>query len=428
MANKPNFILIMTDQQRKDSIGCYGNKFVETPNLDKLAATGAQFGNCFTPWPVCSPARATMWTGVYPHKHNVIYNVYNVDNALGSISNVSKTVFDYLKEEKYTTAYFGKWHLGDKNPGIFDIWEGFNSHGGHWVDGIKDGMYKPDLQTNHCIKFLEEATREERPFIMVQGYYPPHDPYTAPKRFYKPYKDKGVPFPGYYAAVSNIDYNVGRIIEALNRTDLRENTILIFFSDHGETFGFREEGEHKFVCFDEAIRIPFIINWPGHIKKDAVFEPFIGLEDLMPTLLDYADCNIPEELPGRSIRPWLEGQTPSDWRQFYYVQVITYLNHYQQRCIRTDKWKLILSYSPHAVRTGPHSLYNLEDDPEEELDIFDNSREDIKHIKEKNRLTHMPSYNNEIRQLTIALREYAEKIDDSLGVRLADDVLRQLSE
>jgi arylsulfatase A len=115
----------MSDQQRLDTLGCYGNKFVETPSLDNVATEGARFANCFTPWPVCTPARASMWTGVYPHAHGVIENVYGSDDALESIALVSGTVFDKLKESGYATAYFGKWHLGEKNPVAFDVWEGF---------------------------------------------------------------------------------------------------------------------------------------------------------------------------------------------------------------------------------------------------------------------------------------------------------------
>jgi choline-sulfatase len=140
----------------------------------------------------------------------VIENVYGIDDALNSIALVSGTVFDLLKESGYTTAYFGKWHLGEKNPAVFDVWEGFNSLGSHWVDSLIDGQYRPDVQTDHCIEFLRSRASVREPFVMVQAYYPPHDPFTAPRRFYELYRDKGVPFAGYYAAVSNIDYNTGR--------------------------------------------------------------------------------------------------------------------------------------------------------------------------------------------------------------------------
>jgi len=424
MNKKLNFLVIITDQQRWDSLGCYGNKFVETPNIDKLAETGAKCANSFTPWPVCSPARATMWTGVYPHTHNIVKNVYDIDNAITTLSNESTTLFNYLQDEGYITSYFGKWHLGEGDPGFCDIWEGFNSLGSHWVDGIKDGQYKPDVQTDHCIEYLKKFTNKDRPFFMVQSYYPPHEPYTAPVEFYKPYRGKGVPFPGYYAAVSNIDYNVGRILDTLDETGLRDNTIVIYFSDHGETFCFREDDHHKFVCYDEAIRVPFIINWKGHIKPGLVLNNYIGLEDLMPTILDYLECEIPKRFPGRSIRPLLEEQKITDWRDFYYIENITHNNHYQQRSIRTKEWKLILSDGgPHACRMGPHFLYNLIEDPEEDLNLFNTEREDFLY---ENRLKNLPRYDDKIKELTYILREYAKKIDDIKGVIIAENVLKYL--
>ena len=177
---RPNIILLMTDQQRWDSLGCNGNRFVSTPNVDRLAAGGANCANSFTPWPVCTPARATMWTGVYPHQHQVIYNAYKMDNVLKETSHEQRTVFELLRESGYTTAYFGKWHLGETDPGMFDVWKGFNSSGGHWVDDVQDGVYKPDRQTDEMIAFIKEQAGRDKPFFAVNGFYPPHDPYTAP--------------------------------------------------------------------------------------------------------------------------------------------------------------------------------------------------------------------------------------------------------
>ena len=126
---KPNFVILFSDQQRWDSLGCNGNEFVSTPHLDKMAQEGANFKNSYTCWPVCTPVRATMWTGVYPHRHRIRYNVYNVDNVLKEMSRENHTLFEILRENDYTTAYFGKWHSGDEDPGMFDVWEGLNSMG-----------------------------------------------------------------------------------------------------------------------------------------------------------------------------------------------------------------------------------------------------------------------------------------------------------
>ena len=428
----------MTDQQRMDSLGCYGNKFVETPNLDDLAHEGVKFENSFTPWPVCSPARATMWNGVYPHKHGIDRNVYLMDDSLDTMTDYSTTLFDILKERGYTTAYFGKWHLGDHNPGSFDIWEAFNSLGGHWVvnsdrgqtvDGLDDGAYKPDVQTDQCIDFLGDMAEEGGPFVMVQGYYPPHDPYTAPQEFYEPYRGKGVPYPGYYAAVSNIDYNVGRIVSALEETGLKDDTVVMFFSDHGDNFNYREDSAHKFACHDESIKVPLIINWPAGMKKGLEPEYMVGLEDLMPTILDYAGCDLPAFLDGLNLRSILEGRDPEDWREFYYVENRTRMNFLQQRCLRTDDWKLVLSdggpakYQRQPLTTEFHHLYNLEIDPEEELNIFDTRRD---HPNVGDRLERLPMYTPKIEELANLLGDYAERMEDPLGIQLRRMIMRNV--
>lgn len=412
---QPNIILLMTDQQRWDSLGCNGNKFVSTPNVDRLAAEGARFENSFTPWPVCTPARATMWTGVYPHQHKIIYNTYQMDNLLKETSHEQRTVFESMQAAGYTTAYFGKWHLGEADPGLFDVWKGFNSMGGHWVDNKRDGVYKPHRQTDEMIEFIKEQAGSGKPFFAVNGYYPPHDPYTAPKEFYEPYRGKGVPYAGYYAAVSAVDYNVGRLMEALDELGLRENTIVVYYSDHGDMFSYRGP-DHKFVCHDDSIRVPLIIRWPGSIEAGLVVDAMVGLQDLMPTILDWAGLAIPDYLHGSSLVPLLKGESVP-WREAYYTENITRHTHLEQRCIRTREWKLILTRPVTGMRhyMYEHELYDLVNDPEEELNIYNTPREDG-----HNQYLYFPPYTDVITQLAQLLKRHAQEIDDELGSDLAD--------
>ncbi len=419
---KPNIILLMSDQQRWDSLGCNGNRFVSTPHLDKLAANGARCENSFTPWPVCTPVRATMWTGVYPHKHKIMFNTYGMSDLIDEISTEKRTVFQALQNGGYTTAYFGKWHLGDSPRKDCDVWEAFNSMGGHWEDGIKDGVYKPDRQTDQLIAFMEEQAETGKPFMAVNSYYPPHDPYTAPKRFYEHYRDRGVPFAGYYAAVSALDENVGRTVEALERLGIRENTIIVYYSDHGDNFKYREGHAHKFACHEDAIKVPFIVNWPNGVKEGIVVESIIGLQDLMPTVLDWAGLEIPEHMQGKSIAPLLRGEEVA-WRDAHYTQNILRHGSMHQRSIRTGKWKLILNEWPRIVRSyvTPNELYNLQDDPEEELNVYDTPRED-----NHDRFRQFPPYTDEIIRLAALLKQYAEEIDDELGVDMATNCLLEM--
>lgn len=409
MTERPNIVLIISDQHRADAMGCAGNVFVQTPRMDQLAAEGTRFAQSFTPWPVCTPARATMWTGVYPHAHGIVENVYGIGNAFDSLGSVKTTVFDQLHDAGYLTAHFGKWHLGEVHPPFFDVWEdSFNSRVGHWIGGKLDGVYRPDVQTDASIRFLRRQMTSDQPFAMVQSYYPPHDPYTAPARFYAPYRCRGVPFAGYYAAVSAVDWNVGRILEALDETELRRKTLVFYYSDHGDTFFYRPEGEHKFVCYDDAIRIPFIASMPGLVMAGAVSQQPIGLQDLTPTILDFAGVEPSGSLHGKSLRPILTGMPTPDWRQGYYVQNITYVTGIEQRAWCTAGWKLIVGADER------HSLYNLAADPEEELDLFRTPREDPGF----ERYNHYPSHAPLIHKLCDDALVQAVAIGDTRGCEL----------
>ncbi len=417
MPKRPNIVLVLSDQQRSDSLASYGNRFTATPGTDAMAVAGKSFDAAFTPWPVCTPARATMWTGCYPHRHKLIDNLYGVDNAFASHSAVKQTVFDHLREAGYLTAHFGKWHLGEIQPPFFDVWEeSFNSRKGHWMDGLLDGEYRPDRQTDAAVAFLKDRKGQSQPFAMVLSFYPPHDPYSAPERFYEPYRGKGVPFAGYYAAVSALDENLARIRAALKDTGQADNTVVIYFSDHGDTFFYRREGEHKFVCHDDAIRIPFIVEGPG-IKPSTRSDAPIGLQDLAPTMLDLAGAGIPDGMHGRSLKPLLLDQDSRGWRDDYFVQNITHVSKIEQRAIRTTEWKLI------ASENGEHELYNLRADPEEELNVYLTPREDGGF----ERFKHYPDYAAVIAELLERMKRWAGEIDDKRGLELAADVEKDIA-
>jgi arylsulfatase A-like enzyme len=406
MSQRPNIVLVMTDQQRMDSLQCYGNRFTVTPETSRMADAGMCFDTALTPWPVCTPARGTAWTGVYPTTHGLIDNLYGVENAFATHAAVRSTVFDGLRAAGYRTAHFGKWHLGEARPPFFDHWEeSFNSRRGHWIDGRLDGDYRPDRATDAAVRWIG-AQAGAGPFAMVLSFYPPHDPYSAPRRFYEPYRGKGVPFAGYYAAVSALDENLGRVRAAIAAAGLTDDTVVIYFSDHGDTFWYRREGEHKFVCHDDAIRIPFIAEGPGVVPGGRCAAP-VGLQDLAPTMLDLAGAAIPDGTHGRSLMPLLRGEE-ADRRCGYYVQNITHISAIHQRAWRTDRWKLILS------ETGAHELYDLAADPEEELDIFLTPRPDGGF----ERFTHYPDHAREIDALGAAMEAEARRIGDAEGVAL----------
>ena len=415
MQSSPNILVIVSDQQRWDTLGCNGNSFAQTPNLDAMAERGANFLYPFTPFPVCTPARASMWTGVHPNKHGVIYNRYGIDDVLSYESKVQTTMFELMQDAGYSTAYFGKWHLGEKNSGRFDVWSGFNSHGGHWEEGkqsFQGGKFRPESQTEQMIEFLESDPAKNKPFIAIQSYYPPHNPFTAPTESYAPYRGKGVPFAGYYAAVTMLDSLVGRLRQALEQTGLAENTLVFYVSDHGETFNFEETAPHKWVCQDASIRVPFLMEGPG-VPVGARFESLVGLEDLMPTIFHAAGIEAPDYLDGDNIFDLFD-KKPG--REAYYVQTEARKVRTLQRCVRTLDWKLILSWDE------AHEMYDLQTDPEEQLNIFNVPRWD-----KQTQYQHFEDQSERVVLLAQIMLRRAEELEDFAGVEMASRVLRQNS-
>ena len=413
MQSSPNILVIVSDQQRWDTLGCNGNSFVQTPNLDAMAKRGTNFLHPFTPFPVCTPARASMWTGVHPNKHGVIYNRYGIDDVLSYESKVQTTMFELMKDAGYTTAYFGKWHLGEKNSGRFDMWSGFNSHGGHWEEGkqsFQGGKFKPESQTERMIEFLEDDPAKDKPFIAIQSYYPPHNPFTAPTEAYDPYRGKGVPFAGYYAAVTRLDSLVGQIRQCLEQTGLADNTLVFYVSDHGETFNFEETALHKWVCQDASIRVPFLMEGPG-VPVGAQFDSLVGLEDLMPTIFHAAGIKVPDYVDGENIFNLFD-RKPG--REAYYVQTEARKVRTLQRCVRTLDWKLILSWDEE------HEMYDLQSDPEEQLNIFNVPRWD-----KQTQYQHFEDQTERIVVLAQIMLRRAQELEDFAGVEMASRVLRQ---
>ena len=372
------------------------------------------FVNACTPYPICTPARATMWTGVLPHAHGCTYNRYRINDVLDYEGLETRTLFADLRASGVTTAYFGKWHLGEDSSHRVDHWDGFNSQGGHWEDGyqsFQDGKYRPEAQTDRMIDWLRsDAARQ--PFVAVQSYYPPHNPFTAPTEFYEPYRGKGIPSPGYYAAVSALDSYVGRLRACLEEEGLAEDTLVIFLSDHGETFDLDPRKPHKCVCHDTALRVPMLMCGAGVEGHGRRVHLAVGIEDLGPTILDAAGVAVPDRYHGRSL---LEAQRePSDWRDAHFAQNDLILVRTPQRAIRTERWKLILSMDE------AHELYDLNVDPEELLNVYATPREHF-HCEYE----HFPDHRPQIEALTRRILTRAKEVGDDVGVSLAGRVLRQ---
>ena len=441
MTSQPNILFILSDQQRPDSLGCYGNCFIESPNIDALASGGMVFDNAFSVFPLCTPARATIWTGLYPHANNITDCAFNVDDAY-AWGDHSTTVFSRLQSLGYHVGYFGKWHLGSARPEGIDKWSAFNSGGGHWVDGrqsFQGGRYLPQVQTDDMLDHLESISDAE-PFFLVQSYYPPHEPYTTEKRYMDLYRGKGIFRPGYYAAVTALDDCVGRLLHGLKRKNLARETVIIYSSDHGEHFNYRAK-LNKTTGHDESIRIPLIFNWPERIEAGRRTDEPVGQQDLVSTLLEMCGSQATQVTHGESLLPSLLKQGRVQRKHFYVQNVEDFrsmddwyrLTHEQvylpssrnyrsdtgewdrQRALWTNDYKLVIS------EQGRHLLYDLREDPEEEINFYGAPKFDF-----YNQFQHYADPTPICLNLTKLLRSEAVALEDSFGVELADQVLNEL--
>jgi len=397
---KPNVIFILTDEHRKDTLGCYGNEKAITPAFDSLAARGVRFDSCYTTQPVCSPCRSSLMTGLYPTSTGVVENLIPLRPDLFTWPRA-------LKEQGYRTAYIGKWHLGtDPVPSYFDVWHGYNTGWPHWIseepvyqlpgESLADfearieagdqstaagkehaGRYRPDLETDHAIEFIKSAGDD--PFVCMIGFYPPHTPLTAPEedmelhrgRFSSEAQDT------YHAMVHRLDKNLARLLITLEEQGLREDTLIVMTSEHGHNYPRRWNDHIKRLCYDQSANVPLLMSWPGVLPEGREVREIINSADLVPTILELVGQPWPDAIHGRSAARLIAGDTTS-WHKDILIQNAPYRTHggapegvdpdMRERCVVTDEWKLILNTerTPELYRRhhGPPDVDNVFGQPE----------------------------------------------------------------
>lgn len=388
----PNVLLLLFDKCRTDFIGCYGSPDAQTPNLDQLASSGVRFDRAYTPQALCGPARASMLTGLYPHAHGVRRNVYPA--PAGRLNtNFQDVIVDPFRDPRfrlwdncvyqlnnagYATGCIGKWHLGPANPGFFDTFKGFNSLLRHWVGEPHRSAYRPDVETDEAIRFIE--ANGERPWFLYQSYYAPHEPLDPPK-------DWAVRFAGkdraeYHATVANLDWNTGRILDALRRRNLLDNTLIIFTADHGRTWIDRPgSAESIAMSYEEVARVPLILRYPARVPQSKVWRSGVNLAALAPTMLDACGISLAQGLSGANLTPSLHAASllrtlsgQDEWREPVILQNIPQKgidgSLYDERAIRTERHKLILRKFDVRPELRPGEMYDLETDPDESKNLY----------------------------------------------------------
>ncbi|TWD84698.1 arylsulfatase A-like enzyme [Kribbella amoyensis] len=445
-AERPNVLLICTDQQRFDTIRAYGNDQVLTPNLDRLARDGVLFENCYVQNPVCAPSRATLMTSRYPHAHGLWANGVHLPDD-------ERFFTKALADAGYDCGLVGKLHLSACKDGrleprhddgfrVFrwahDPYRGSSENQYHrWLQVAHPDLYAKALEEggggfdnlpteahysrwigNETIDYLRSSRDTSKPFCFIANFFDPHHGFGAPKEYLDRYDPDKLSRPvtrdgeldtkppilteaskesygghargyttysedelqetkaAYYAMVSLVDDEVGRILDALEDEGLADNTIVVFTSDHGEMLGDHQLMLKGPMMYDCAVRVPLIVRWPGQLPAGERRSELVQWIDLGPTLLE-ATGELP--LPrgqGMSMLPLARGDEDAPTRGWALCEYRNSGHPYDPAVhttmLRTGQWKLIAYHGAPATdrdRTG--ELYDLESDPDELTNLWD---------------------------------------------------------
>ncbi len=418
-AERPNVLYVLCDDLRPDALGCFGSAHVKTPNIDALASSGVRFANAFCTTSLCSPSRASILTGLYAHRHGVRDNFTELPNKLPHWP-------ARLHESGYSTAYIGKWHMGEDNDAPRPGFDWFVTHKGQgkyydteWnVNGAGAKVipgYYTNVVTDLALDWLKQQSTD-KPWALCLGHKAPHSFYTPEEKYKHTFDQVKVPYPasafqlngkpdwvrqrlstwhgiygplfewrkefpndrpeavkdfenmvhGYWGTVLSVDDSVGRLTNYLQQTGQFDNTIIVFMGDNGLL-----EGEHGMVdkrtAHEPSIRIPIIARG-GPLPKGKVIEQQVLTIDIAPSVLELCNAEPLADIQGRS---WKKLVTSGDdaWRkswlyEYNYEKQFPYTPNV--RAVRTDQWKYIRY--PHGDGAGDRHLdemYDLKSDPGE---------------------------------------------------------------
>jgi arylsulfatase A-like enzyme len=439
---KPNIVFLFADQLRYQACGFAGDERARTPNIDRLAAEGTSFENAVSCFPLCGPMRASLFTGKYPTSTGTFRNDIRCMPDPDAIGHV-------LQNGGYKNAYIGKWHLygresldlyippGPYRLGFDDYWASYAWNIDYWngfyFNDTPDRQEMEGFQTD-CLTSMaiEQLTQRDpsQPFALFVSYEVPHPPLTrenVPAEYYTMFEDVDFsdllyavdePFDlfspaydkewqrdniiethqercrAYYAMVACLDHNVGRLMTYLDDHDLAENTIFVFTSDHGEMLGAHGRG-HKRIFYEESIRVPFVVRWPGRVSEDSRSDALLNTPDIAPSLFDLLGLSIPESMEGYSYAPTMRGEAQPDRPKFAFMQTLycSDKNHHEESRSVRDRQFLYAR----LLRNGQEFLFNHQEDP-----------------KELNNLVTDPDYCAQLSKYRNLLTESADALHDEL--------------
>ena len=409
-ANRPNLIFILTDDQRFDALGCMGNRFIRTPHLDALAERGALFRNMFCTTSICAVSRATFLTGQYERRHGIQGFGLPLTRAQFAASFPGQ-----LKQHGYQTAMIGKWGLGGPLPREqYDVFRGYSGQGRYFPKGKSGeaGAHQTHKLGDQAVEFVQSCSPEQ-PFLLQLYTKAAHCqdgdpwPFQPDPRYSELFTGVTIPQPptateedfarlpkflqtsearirwqirfanpelyqksvkDYYRLVAGVDDVLGRLVAALEKSGLLDNTVIVFTSDNGFYLG--EHGlAGKWYMHEESIRLPLIVTDFRLPKKDQGrrVDEIVLSTDIAPTLLSLAGIDPPEAMQGRSLVPLLHGEHPDDWRtDFLYEHRFVHRRIPMTEGVRTTRWKYTRYTSVEPVY---EELFDLASDPREQRNL-----------------------------------------------------------
>ncbi len=399
---KPNILLILTDDQGYHDVSYYGTKDIRTPHIDALRADGMRLDNFYTNSPVCAPTRASLLSGRYPDRVGVPGLIRSIpDNTWGYLDPKAKLLPSLLKEKGYHTAHVGKWNLGLETPNLpnergFDHFHGWledmmddywthRRHGRNYMrlneSSIEAEGHATDLFTQWSVDYIQSRKDAEAPFFLYLAYNAPHFPVQPPEEWLEKVKRREPGLSGTRASllafIEHMDDGIGKVVQALKETGQYDNTLIIFTSDNGGHLPSQANNgplrDGKQSMYEGGLKVPTVISWPGHIQAGSVSTQVNLTMDVLPTLAELVDSSSPPKTDGRSFLPTLLGREMKEAdRPLYFVRREggTRYGGKAYHALRLGDWKL-LQNSPYQ----PMELYQLEEDPLEQINRVEDEPE-----------------------------------------------------
>ncbi len=467
MPTRPNILFIMSDDHAAHAMSCYGSRINKTPNLDRIANEGMRLDRCFCTNSICTPSRATILTGTYNHVNGVTTLDTPMDAGLQTFPKLLRE--SGYQTAVFGKWHLGEHKSFEFCPTGFDDWavlpgQGFYHNPEFIFKGSRGPVQRTvmgcvtDLITDFCLDWLQNRDRS-RPFCLLYHHKAPHRHWNPDEKHAAMYLNEDIPEPDtlyddyanrasaaaaaemrvgvhmtqldmkcelpknvseremrkwayqryikdYLRVIASVDDNVGRVLDYLDADGLTENTVVIYCSDQGFFLGDHGWYDKRFM-YEESLKMPFVVRYPKEIEPGSVNDDIVLNVDFAPLFLDYAGLPIPKGMQGRSFRPILTGETPTNWRDSMYYRYWMHKAHhnvYAHYGLRTKRFKLIYYYSD-----GLNQMGALDEKYEPEWELFDLERDPA----ELNNVYADPAYADTVRELKAELHRQQASVGDA---------------